>query len=43
MPITQEMIEKNKERAIQRWSNVTEFEMHQIREFRDSVEEVEQV
>ena len=41
MPITQEMIEKNKERAIQRWTDITEFEMHQIREFRDSVREVE--
>ena len=40
MPITQEMIEKNKERAIQRWTDITEFEMHQIREFRDSVGEI---
>ena len=41
MPITNEMIEKNKERAIQRWTDITEFEMHQIREFRDSAREVE--
>ena len=40
MPITNEMIEQSRERAIQRWTDITEFEMHQIREFRDSVGEI---